>query len=208
MIVGVLLLTGTLSIANDVKFSNVAAGVQSMIVSFGLVLGGAWTILTFNSLGTLKKERAELEKIQRELRESAVLKINVNASVNKVCSSKNVYIEMLAEIENLGNKITTLEFNRPPFTVSKLIEKGDQLFDTGEVIHVPILDAVMQTTGVCLYPNDKAEYVSMCELEESGAYLVQFSAEVHEEDIAYASGQGAKLDEHNIWIGSKIVCVN
>src|ERR671939_400794 len=64
---------------DDNKFNHIASGIQSIVVAAGLVVGGIWTLYTFNALGVVSRALAERTEIERRSREEPVLALEIKA---------------------------------------------------------------------------------------------------------------------------------
>src|SRR5436305_1913900 len=74
------LLLGRSMITDHEKFKNVLSGVQSIVLSVAVLVGGIWTTVTFRLLHTTTKAEADLEELNRKLKQQAIVQINIQAS--------------------------------------------------------------------------------------------------------------------------------
>lgn len=82
-------------------FSKVSQGVQSIVVTLAVIIGGVWTVYTFSVLGTT--EKAKLELFQQ-----AVLDVSLSARQESIGGDERFYIIGEAVLTNKGNRNTMI----------------------------------------------------------------------------------------------------
>src|SRR5690606_35069294 len=90
--------------------SHLASAVQSIAVAIAVIVGGVWTVFTFNRLRLTKKAEAELAELQQKLGRTALLNINVTATSARLASEDGYLISAQAIVENVGTRRTSLLF--------------------------------------------------------------------------------------------------
>src|SRR5262245_32345243 len=91
-------------------FQLIAAGIQSILVTLALLIGGIWTLYTFRALYLKQKAQAELAKTEAEIFRQAVVKIIVDAR-QEMFGGETRCIAADVTVENLGNRNTKLDFS-------------------------------------------------------------------------------------------------
>lgn len=86
------------------NFSKVAQGVQSIVITVAVIIGGAWTVYTFSVLGSA--EKAKLELFQQ-----SVLDVSINARQDSIAGDERFYILGEAVITNKGNRNAIISDN-------------------------------------------------------------------------------------------------
>ena len=114
-------------------FEKVTAGIQNVLISAAIIIGGFWTVITFSVLGQAEQARADLRKINTDIekaraehseinqrmQQEAKLEVRIAAKQERVGGRR--YISAIVEIKNVGSKEEALHFQENPFNVS-LIE--------------------------------------------------------------------------------------
>ena len=94
---------------NVATFKDLAAGIQSVLFSTAIVIGGAWTAFVF-------METRPDKKAEYELFSQAVLNVTVEAKQLDVDDEGGLYIAAIAKLENAGNHATHINLKgNPPF---------------------------------------------------------------------------------------------
>src|SRR5258708_7126760 len=97
------------------RFQKVAAGIQSLLISAALLIGGAWTLYVFNSQLQIENSRAQLTKLNREL--EAYSRLELEIVVQPMTSTKAAtsrYFECRLVVRNVGARSTSLAFDDKP----------------------------------------------------------------------------------------------
>ena len=69
------------------RFNNLLSGLKNLVLSISIIIGGIWTIITFNVLNKVNKARIELTELEKKLEEQAQIEINNEASRISFCFS-------------------------------------------------------------------------------------------------------------------------
>jgi hypothetical protein len=186
-------------IGNYEAFKNLAEGIQSIVVSAAVVIGGIWTLYTFSALKT--KKRAETE-----LFEQAVLDIDVNASQQRFDNSDGLYIGIVVGIINKGNRNTFLDFRKMPvFKITKV-----RFDEQGAGKETQVLE--IQTGGYLTLRRGAAYQVPrLVQVREKGFYFVRFSVALSEEELVVhtATAKDAEYRKGEVvWSGQSYVTVS
>ena len=59
-------------------FKDTAAGIQSIITSIAIIVGGGWALFTFWDLGTRYKAQLDIAESEQRLIEQPVLNIDIS----------------------------------------------------------------------------------------------------------------------------------
>jgi hypothetical protein len=172
-------------------FQLIMAGVQNILISIGLIVGGSWTLYTFQSLFLKRKAKVDLEKLQWDLEKTradietarfrqAVVKIDIDARQENLGSDK-LCIAIVATIENLGNENTRLLFTtRPAFEVELVEFPVD-----GGVRHVVVLqgNADLEYMTLRAKASHRFHYFGLVDNPGLYRYIVRFSVPLSNDDM-------------------------
>jgi len=116
------------------RFKNLTAGIQSLVISIAVVIGGVWTLYTFSKLGQASKAQAELaelefkiksqtaaeRKVQAELAElefkikrQTAVEISLEACQHALPGDSSYYVSVIAVIKNVGSRNANLQYSNP-----------------------------------------------------------------------------------------------
>lgn len=102
-------------------FANVASGIQSLVVSFAVVVGGIWSLYTFNALNQVKIARTELTKAQDEVNQLA-LDITLTAKQTQPISSDKYGMLVDVSVHNAGKRPIKVDLKNQPLTISRMVK--------------------------------------------------------------------------------------
>ncbi len=188
-----LALTGSTSVNEMLDYediSHLASAIQSIAVAIAVIVGGVWTVFTFNRLRLTKKAEAELAELQQKLSRTALLNINVTATSATLAAEDGYLISAQAIVENVGTRRTSLLFpadHRPFHAVLIRSEENGDL-KLGSPIHtgIPYGDGTESFSQRSIVgPGARVTLPFVFRTKQPGLYMVSFSAipsiEVHEE---------------------------
>lgn len=92
-------------------FKNISAGIQSIILSIAVIIGGVWGFYKFNAQLNIENARARLEKLKREIHQQSVLEISIEANQLVTQASDDLLILGKVIVCNRGDRNTTLKFD-------------------------------------------------------------------------------------------------
>lgn len=85
------------------KFSKLTAGMQSVITTIGLIVGGAWVAYTFWALSSINKSRAEVTALEQAASAQPVIQMTISSITNSgLPRVKSPRINISVRIENIG----------------------------------------------------------------------------------------------------------
>lgn len=150
------------------KFKNVTAGIQSLVVSIALAIGGIWTIYTFGLL-----EDVESVNLVIEAQQIAVPLGNRPA------------VLVIVTAENNGSRSVTLDLSQEPLLIQKLVtHESGKLVATktwkprsySGFTEKPDVHGFYSGQGVPARSTKKISFYQ--ELEAPGLYFVTFRAPI------------------------------
>jgi len=112
------------------KWKNSLAGVQSLSVALAVIIGGIWSLYTFDVLGARDRAAAELKEIQHALDQQATVQIEIDAEQVHIPGSSERYVLAKVAIINTGNRNTILDFTKRPLGVARVLNPGESPVST------------------------------------------------------------------------------
>ena len=195
-----------LQIRDPDRFQKIAAGIQSLLVSIALLVGGGWTLYAFTSQLQIENSRAQLAKLKRELSESPRLELDLTVSSLSVSrSSKHRYFECRLTVKNVGTKSTVMKFSEKSIVLSqvKLLGRGELQWKIAQNLVVPTLGvdgAQSDLASLVVHPGTKNEATWVIEIDSPGLYVLGVQSERSRSETKEA--QDAGIPESNVVWGT------
>jgi hypothetical protein len=155
-------------------FKNLAAGIQSWIISIAVLVGGGWTLYTFVVLEATK--RAE-----KELFTQAQVNIKVHARQEALESGEPCMVAIV-EVTNTGGRNVFLDYSEKPLVVKRVSFDQAGHSSSREVLRQPNISAASRV----LRAGESVQYPFLILIQEPGMYIVQFEVPLPK----------AEMDEH------------
>jgi len=205
--VGPLFLFRTWAIANHEYFKDVAAGVQSVCLSLAVLIGGAWTLYTFKTLGAqqqgqlqLVKLQGDIEKQHEDLAKQAVLDIDIQASQSPMSAlSAGRVISGMVTIANKGTRNTPIDWKGLPQLVARHVSfapDGGPVADTKRLIVATLVNGGQQQLVLM---GQTIHLPFAISVPRPGLYYLEFQTNVSAEE---------QRVPNSIWVGRTVVNVN
>jgi len=162
-------------------FQKIGAGLQSIVLSVAVLVGGAWTLYTFI---TTKQSEQAYYRLQAEIK-SAEKNGQVSTSIEvvevpPVTPGKHGVLVRIA-VENKGDFLIPLELENPnPLRISHLGSVDGKIYGTKQYSSLPYnnYQPVSQANGYMerfmLWPNNVRRIEYYLELDHPGLYNVSF----------------------------------
>jgi hypothetical protein len=97
---------------NAETFSEIASGIQSLVVAAAALAGGVWALYRFGSLKEVEKARAELERVGKSLLERGIFDIQVKAKQLSAVANSHCYVVVNAVVHNSGNRTEVIDWSK------------------------------------------------------------------------------------------------
>lgn len=166
---------------NFEKFKNIALGIQSIILSLAVIVGGIWTLYTFNTLNQIESSKNELEQRKRQLN-----KIPVNFEIKTIQLEKNSLDKkgLIVQVVITNNSEFTvfIELNKNPLAISK-IKKNENFLESEKTYYPKFYLEVNKQSKITGFkkgvnPNSIQIVEFYEEIEEKGLYFISFRSKV------------------------------
>lgn len=181
------------------KFRNVSQGIQALILSLGLIVGGVWTFYVFKARLQVEHARAELaqlevaiENSQRTLEAAARGRTSIQLSMKveqlDFLDGDARLVEILVTAKNVGTRDTMLVFrDRTPLIVRRVqfTESGGQSFAEPLAVGLQTLvdaNRVTWPSRLVLFAGDVDTLSFLVRVPRPGVYFVSFTADHTDED--------------------------
>ena len=166
---------------NYEKLKNVAAGIQSLVLSAAVVVGGAWSYYLFEVLSQRNRAQAELEDLRK-----ISLDLSIDASQTGKVSVGRRGLIIHVKAKNNGARYINLDLTQKPLIVSRVLAKKDgQLYAaetfSPESYRVLANDWTDLTYWLGVPPGATKEVSYYVEITEPGIYMVSFRSPVPKE---------------------------
>jgi hypothetical protein len=197
---------------NYEKFKNISSGVQSIVFTIAIIIGGLWTAFTFSTLKTKNKAQAELTDLdlknartKDELAEKgAVVDISLDAKQEMMNDGKGFYISVLAKIKNAGVKNTLVDLSKAePLKVYKLSFNADGTSYRED----PILQGDYNLSSTVLRSGAAIQVPLFVKVQYKGLYVLEFSIQLDKNELRIDNEKRKENAEYVYWVGSTYVLV-
>jgi hypothetical protein len=171
------------------RFKDVTAGVQSIVLTLGVIIGGIWTIYTFSALGNVEKAKAELFK-------QAVIDTEIEAKQESLGPEPGFYISINIKLTNRGNRNTYFDFTRTTLKVFRVgfEESGGKGSEAGTQIE-EFLQVLPGSEGMVLRTGGTVSRPLFVKVPMAGLYLITFEVPVSDTDMQVYKESGGKENE-------------
>lgn len=180
------------------KLKTVAETWQSVAIARGVLIGGLWTLYTFDALRTGYKAEAEIRQLELATREQGVINIAVTAGQVSIPNDTGRYIKIDIQVMNIGNRNLVLEFPKYALTIAKVQpNEGGQLrrewykFSPIPSLYPAKIHSHEPGPNTFVEPVERElvragqtiDYPCWFRVEEAGLYLVTFVGNLKGEDL-------------------------
>ena len=174
-------------------FSDLASGIQSLLLAAGILLAGIWSIISLRPFREKQKEEANLRKLQLEIEQQAVVHMKVSAKQFSIAGDSRNYISAVVTFENKGNREVVLKPTEEDFvTLAKVaFDPNDEIL-VGEPTHIPInSEEYGNFSVIVLFPGGYQRVQFWILVGEPGLYRlnVSFDAAPQEKERLIQTGQ-------------------
>jgi len=191
------------------QWKGISQVIWNCAASIGLILGGIWTISTFQVLGQKTHSEWEVKKLQAEegelrarIARQSALSADLSAELLTVSDGRQ-FIATTVTIKNAGNRTAVLDLDHAPINIARLQFRPDASADvvSRTTSHVYVLgSAMLDASGLAILPNETKICKSLAPVTTAGLYLVSFFAyrPIGEERTANMEGK-PEHDRAALW---------
>jgi hypothetical protein len=170
-------------IADHERFKDIAAGIQSYILSLAILVGGSWTLYTFWTLGTATKAtqdvevaKAQLAKLNQELAGQGFLDLSIQARPLSMKGHRGILAEVT--IRNTGSAYTTLPISEHACAISGVKQYAKGILKVSQPVYADtyyeFAPAAMSLGWIGIDPGASRVLPFFAQVQRRGVYLVVF----------------------------------
>ncbi len=202
-----------IKIKNDERFNNLASGFQSIVLATAVLVGGLWTLVTFNLLSLREQAKSQLEKLNNELKAPAALDIQINGSSVAIPGQSGWYLLSTVLVKNVSNKTATLDFTQQePFLVFPVSfgADGQPSFEIEKVKKFRVIGGGNPDSSPPEYTvraGTTETFVFATAIDKPGLYLLSFSVPVPSSDREALPSKAEGSENFVRWSGKKFITV-
>ena len=172
------------------KFRNLSGGVQSLVLTIAIIVGGLWTLFTYDALRQAERARAEYEKLQKDLKERRAIVINMEPTQVSIPGDPARYIAARLRFENMGNQTEVIYWPPNPFNVSRIWIDDHGSFQLKQLRGVRVEAPVGSEAGLRLMPRVAVNRMFLARVDRPGLYYLELDVEASSEEQAEARKEG------------------
>ncbi|EMA2426829.1 MULTISPECIES: hypothetical protein [Vibrio] len=184
--------------------------IHYLLLSIALLLGGVWTLYTFDILHQRDKAAAELKELQDRIKGTNASNIQINPSSFELADG-NFGLIVNVNVQNTGTRDVLIDWSDEdtPLSVFKVsMKKGDQLYF--EKLFRPKIYAPFDPKkkkkehykSLYLLVGAKKELSFYVELPEKGMYYITFNAKTDKKLAQEVKSKSGRTGE---WFSSKYI---
>ena len=163
---------------NHEKFNKITSGIQALVLSVAVIVGGIWTLYTFGSLKQIDKAKTELEQMRRSLRERGILNITLQPSQFRDSKSSRLYVLVKVSIQNTGNRTEVIDWKKSGLYATRVDMDGKRQLEFGAVYEADYLTPLGAIPSSSILPGQTRTLPFLIPAKEAGIYHLLFSASV------------------------------
>jgi len=188
------------------KFNNIASGIQSLVITTAVIIGGIWTLVTFNVLNQVEQSKAQLREIEQRLKQFGTVDVQIEATQESLPNDTSEYISAIVQVKNIGTRTVILEYpDDGPFSATRVVLAENGRMNIGEIVRAKISAASnpwLAVSGSRLLPGEVERTPFFVKIAEPGLYKLTFYVDltILEKHEAVDAG----VPEHNRvqWVDS------
>lgn len=163
-------------IDNADRFSKIASGVQSIVVTLAVIIGGGWTLYSFNATRTAEKaaldiELAKARKPQIEVAMEA--KAQSSYDPGDTTGLKQNYLRVIVTLKNAGNTKFNVDLSEKTLFIAEV-----NIVD-GQLVADEILSRISHLTTLSykhltLPAGNSIQLPYLLNIKSPGLYFIEF----------------------------------
>jgi hypothetical protein len=160
------------------RWSKFTTALQALVVSLAVLVGGAWTLYTFGTLGQIDRAQAELEQLQRNLRQRGILEIVMEATQLPVLNRGMSPVVVSVSVKNTGNRTEVLDWLKGGLWIAPVVTDASPAPSFGAQIRLPYTLPGAETPSSSILPGQTRKFPFLATLLPKRIYHLQFRVEV------------------------------
>lgn len=187
------------------RFNNFCSGIQSIVVSLAVILGGLWTYFTFRTFRQTAKAEAEISVMERQLREQAAFDLDIDVAQESLPGDSAHYASISVRMKNVGNRNARIDFKKSVLSVDRVhFDNKGKMISSGAKISFKMQS---DDEGVVVRANTSETIPFFVKLPGPGLYLLNFYSQVSPEEMQIAAQAGVPERARISWNRSRFFVV-
>ena len=153
------------------EFSELASAIQSIALTIGVLVGGAWAMFQFFSLKTIETAQAELQALKNDLQRKATLEISLKTNIFDSEFGKLAIVEV--EISNKGTHPECLDWEQAVLNAHRMTSATASEIDFADNFSVGYEDLALSPLEIHCGTKETLKFV--IQFPEKGLYHIHFS---------------------------------
>lgn len=152
-----------------------ASATQSIVISLAVIIGGAWTLYTFQAQLHVENAQAQLQKLKREIESEPRLEIDMTTQELDLPRSSERFILGTITVKNVGSANTVLILDEKPIRIYS-VEVGSQREEWTEVSATPLKTGPKAHGWLVCHVGATTHAEFVARIDGPGLYVATFSA--------------------------------
>lgn len=165
------------------KFYNWAGGIQAILLSGAIIVGGIWTCFFLD-----EKSKAELEiqSLKKQIEEKPSIDTEISYDVFKADDRKGYHVIISLQLKNTGSKSVILDLRNSPIYLSTVNTSKNVVLESYPYLVDKKNDGLKEIRifGIRLTPKSTKIVSYRSFVQNTGIYLASLSIPVPKEDSA------------------------
>jgi len=210
---------------NLTELESLLSGIQSLILSIGILVGGVWSIFLFRLFNQSKRaelelldiqqniQRQELQslEIQQNIQRQGVITLSIRAKQPKPFKNEcGYYISVEVQISNIGSQSVVANYIEEGclYAAEIITSENGNIENNWEKQYSPLAETSYSHVQACLFPAETVVEAFLICVPRPGAYLLSFKANITIADIkALSKETGMPHGGNTHWNTSKVIFV-
>ncbi|WP_269519202.1 hypothetical protein [Alteromonas sp. BMJM2] len=166
------------------KFNNYSSGFQHIVVALAVVIGGIWTLISFEALNQREIAKGQLEEINNRIKKIKIPALSLKTRLIKKEEKESIY-QIKVEVTNIGNEILELSYSaEKSFQLTLITDVKDYglTIDSSSTILPKLVshhfDGSKQVLSNEVPPNATISVQTLAKLKRNSIYQISFKAEL------------------------------
>ena len=158
-------------ISDPIRFQKVFSGVQSIVVSIAVGVGGVWGVYVFNAQRQAESAQAQLTKLNRELSENISVTAELIAESTRDRDPRFAYLHGVVKVHNRGSMFAQIFVPNDVISVAP-VTSGLGSISYGDAHWVKLHSSPEQEIGtMSVFPGGTVSAVFVTRVKRPGLYL-------------------------------------
>jgi len=190
------------------RFNKIAGGIQNIVLSIAIIIGGGWTLYVFDAEYRVDNAKFQLEKIKREITEQINVEIKLDIDYIKTETSNDRYLIGLVHFFNHGSVYSVLNILEASLKLTKVeIDKDDNILFGKTIKSKLYCDPGHDVAGTSAIPGVDNSDSFVFKVETPGLYLISVIIPKSPTESAIVEKYNTTPATKNSWGTSKFIYI-